>query len=79
MGKGDKKTKRGKITLGSYGKSRPRPTKKAASAPIEEKPVVAKAKAPAKESAAKATEAKATKAKTTKKTKVDEPAEETTT
>lgn len=34
MGRGDKKTKRGKITLGSFGKRRPaktkRPTKKAA-------------------------------------------------
>lgn len=25
MGKGDKKTKRGKIFVGSYGKSRPKP------------------------------------------------------
>ncbi len=31
MGRGDKRTKKGKITLGSYGKSRPaRPVKKAA-------------------------------------------------
>lgn len=27
MGKGDKKTKRGKIFAGSYGKSRPKPQK----------------------------------------------------
>lgn len=31
MGRGDKRTKKGKITLGSFGKSRPaRPAKKAA-------------------------------------------------
>lgn len=28
MGKGDKKTRRGKITRGSYGKTRPRKTSK---------------------------------------------------
>jgi len=28
MGKGDKKTRRGKITRGTYGKSRPRHKKK---------------------------------------------------
>ena len=27
MGKGDRKTRRGKITKGSYGKSRPKPEK----------------------------------------------------
>ncbi len=30
MGKGDKRTRRGKIFAGSYGKVRPRKTKKAA-------------------------------------------------
>ena len=30
MGKGDKKTKKGKIFKGSFGKSRPRKNKKAA-------------------------------------------------
>lgn len=30
MGKGDRRTKRGKITLGSYGKSRPKAKKKVA-------------------------------------------------
>jgi 30S ribosomal protein S31 len=31
MGRGDKRTKRGKITIGSFGKSRPaRPVKKTA-------------------------------------------------
>jgi 30S ribosomal protein S31 len=34
MGKGDKKTKRGKITFGTYGKTRPRKIKK----PIDKKP-----------------------------------------
>ncbi len=29
MGKGDKRTKRGKIHIGTYGKSRPRKKKKA--------------------------------------------------
>ena len=27
MGKGDKRTKKGKINIGSYGKSRPKPEK----------------------------------------------------
>ncbi len=35
MGKGDKKTKRGKIFMGSYGVSRPRKKKKNA-APVQE-------------------------------------------
>jgi ribosomal small subunit protein bTHX len=34
MGKGDMKTKRGKIVRGSYGKLRPRNTKKKKTAPI---------------------------------------------
>jgi 30S ribosomal protein S31 len=39
MGKGDKKTKRGKIIMGSYGKNRPRKKKEkeANSAKVEEK------------------------------------------
>ncbi len=41
MGKGDKKSRRGKIVLGTYGVRRPRKTKKkivpAASAPVVEK------------------------------------------
>ncbi len=32
MGKGDKKTKRGKITMGSYGRLRPKKKKKKAAA-----------------------------------------------
>jgi 30S ribosomal protein S31 len=49
MGKGDKKTRRGKITIKSYGVTRPRSRKKivvAAPVPEKEKPIV---KAPAKE------------------------------
>ncbi|GAA4781620.1 hypothetical protein GCM10023231_06520 [Olivibacter ginsenosidimutans] len=46
MGKGDKKTKRGKIVMGSYGKTRPHEKKK-------EKAVTAEAAAPAKEKAPK--------------------------
>lgn len=38
MGRGDKRTKRGKITIGSYGKARPaRPVKKATTAKTEKK------------------------------------------
>jgi 30S ribosomal protein S31 len=37
MGKGDRKSKRGKITLGSYGKSRPKAKKKAAAKKDEKK------------------------------------------
>ncbi|MDX3915794.1 MULTISPECIES: 30S ribosomal protein THX [Olivibacter] len=42
MGKGDKKTKRGKITMGSFGKTRPHKQKKiaAATAVVEEKATV---------------------------------------
>lgn len=52
MGKGDKKTARGKIIQGSYGKTRPRKTAKPAvvaekveKVKAEPKPKVAKAKA----------------------------------
>jgi len=45
MGKGDKKTRKGKIAIGSYGKTRPHDQKKPA-------PVVAEA-APAKAKEAK--------------------------
>ena len=37
MGKGDKKTKRGKITMGSYGRLRPKKKKKKASAETAKK------------------------------------------
>ena len=50
MGKGDKKTRRGKVTAGSYGKTRPRKsgTSKKAAKPkeevAEEKPKTARKK-----------------------------------
>ena len=62
MGKGDKKTKRGKITMGSYGVRRPRKKTKAFKT-VETKP---------KKETAKKTVAKpkaAAKAKTTAKKK----------
>ena len=34
MGKGDKKTKKGKISMGSYGKTRPHDVKKKEYAPV---------------------------------------------
>lgn len=50
MGKGDKKTKRGKITLGTYGVTRPRKKKKKTNKPIEivekEKPAKKKTASP---------------------------------
>lgn len=60
MGKGDKKTRRGKITAGSYGKTRPH--KKAVAAPkaVAEKEKVQEAEAPA------------AKPKTTRKKKTEE-------
>lgn len=81
MGKGDKKTKRGKIIMGSYGKVRPRNVEKAVVIPVKpkkakvvveevvEKKVVAK-KAPAKKEATakKETTAKKTAVKKTTKT-----------
>ena len=41
MGKGDQKSRRGKITAGSYGKKRPRKSSKPAAAVVEkvEKPM----------------------------------------
>lgn len=62
MGKGDKKTRRGKITAGSYGKSRPKKTSK--KTVVAEKPVKAK---PAEEVEAKpkTTKPKAEKAEET--------------
>lgn len=44
MGKGDKSTRRGKISAGSYGIARPRSTAKAA-APVAAKPAKPAAKA----------------------------------
>jgi len=62
MGKGDKKSRKGKISMGSYGVTRPRNKKKAvATAPAAKKvkPVVEKAapkKVAPKKAAKKATE-----------------------
>ncbi|CAN5271050.1 hypothetical protein BH20ACI2_BH20ACI2_16340 [soil metagenome] len=48
MGKGDKRTRRGKIFTGSYGKTRPKRKKVTVqAAPAEKKPAKRKAKAPA--------------------------------
>ena len=43
MGKGDKRTRKGKIAVGSYGKSRPK-RKKVAVPSAEEKPKTTKVK-----------------------------------
>ena len=59
MGKGDKRSKRGKITIGSYGKTRPHKVKTTAS------PVVAVVAKPAP--AVKAPKAAAPKAEKKKK------------
>ena len=54
MGKGDKRSKRGKIHIGSTGVSRLKKKKKAAKKPAAPKKAAAK-KAPAKKAAAKKT------------------------
>ena len=56
MGKGDKKTKKGKIAMGSYGKTRPHDFKKPAyvATPKEEKPEEEQAKAEKPKPSAKA-------------------------
>ncbi len=43
MGKGDKRTRRGKIFVGSFGKTRPK-RKKATVKPVEAKPTKKKSK-----------------------------------
>ena len=76
MGKGDKKSKRGKIILGSHGVSRPR-RKKSGSvvvAPAEPKTEAAEVKPKVKASEPKAT-TEETKPKAPKKTKSKEIAE----
>lgn len=75
MGKGDQKSKRGKINAGSYGKRRPRKSSKPAvvaeqvvkAAAKEEKPKVA-----AKPKAEKAEEIKEAKPKATKAKKTED-------
>jgi 30S ribosomal protein S31 len=70
MGKGDKRSKKGKITISSYGVSRPRKTKKANIA----KPVVkaAKAEPKVKKEKAEPKAAKPAAAKKTSKKKTEE-------
>lgn len=54
MGKGDKRTRRGKITAGTYGVSRPHKEKNTEEAkPAEKKATKAKAKPKAKKKAEK--------------------------
>ncbi len=54
MGKGDKKTRKGKITMGSYGVTRPKAkNKKTVEAPKSATKKPATKKAPAKKAAAK--------------------------
>ena len=79
MGKGDKKTRRGKITAGSYGKTRPRKT---GTSKVAAPKVEAKVEKPKKEVAPKAEKPKKTeksteevveeKPKTTRKKKTEE-------
>ena len=75
MGKGDKKTKRGKIVNGSYGRLRKRKKEKTryvkpavAQAPKEEKAEVAEETSPVKKAPAKKSTTKKTTAKKTTKT-----------
>lgn len=57
MGKGDKKTRKGKIAMGSYGVTRPKAkNKKAVEAPKAAAKKPAAKKAPAKKPAAKKAE-----------------------
>ena len=74
MGKGDKKSKKGKISMGSFGVSRPSKSNLRQAAKANEKPVVAKAK-PAKAETAKApAPAKAAKAPAAPKAEAAKPA-----
>ena len=62
MGRGDKRTRKGKITIGSYGKSRPRKVAVSAVAAVKAAPV-AKAVGAVSKTAPKATGAKTDKKK----------------
>ncbi|SMG48380.1 RPS31 30S ribosomal protein S31 [Marivirga sericea] len=63
MGKGDKKTKKGKIWMGSFGNTRPRPNASSDNSIAKDaKPKAEKKEAPAKKAST------ATKAATAKKT-----------
>ena len=75
MGKGDKKTRRGKVTAGSYGKTRPRKsgTSKVAAPKVEKAPKEVEAKAEKPKKAAKPKEETAEeKPKTTRKKKTED-------
>ena len=69
MGKGDQKSRRGKISVGTYGVRRPRKKTKTTIPVSKAKPVVEKAKKPIVEKVEKKTEEKEVKTekKTTKK------------
>ena len=72
MGKGDRKTKKGKIHKGTYGVRRPKKKATAALAPVaKKKPAATKAKAAPAQKAA----AKKTKTATKTKAKAEEKAE----
>ena len=58
MGKGDKKSRRGKITMGTYGVRRPRKKKKNTAVITKTKPKATAKKTPAKKAPAKKTKAK---------------------
>lgn len=70
MGKGDRKTKKGKIWMGSFGNTRPRPNASSDnSTPKEAKPKAEKKAEPAKKaSTAKKSNTAAKKTTTKKKT-----------
>ena len=75
MGKGDQKTRRGKVTADSYGKTRPKKSVKTklVAAPVVEKPkkeVAPKAEKPKKTT--KPEEVAEEKPKTTRKKKTEE-------
>lgn len=53
MGRGDKKTKKGKISMGSYGVSRPKVKSSVKNAPASKKATTPKAAAAPKKAAAK--------------------------
>ena len=75
MGKGDKKTKRGKIVIGSYGVRRPRKNKPTMAAPASKPKAAVKAEPKAKAEPkvkAKAEHKETPKPKKTAKKKVDE-------
>lgn len=73
MGKGDQKSRKGKITAGSYGNSRPKKPSVKAYVATEEKPVKeAKPKATTKAKTEKGEETKEAKPKVAKAKKTEE-------